>query len=116
MRGATEARVGAVIVLALALIVVGYFFLRGMGLGADIYYVRLTGPANIATGNDVRLQGVKVGQVQEVTLDPDTQKPLLTLAIRRGKPRFQLMRNYQYAVQTSAIIGESYVDIRGAYN
>src|SRR4028118_1915321 len=104
MRGATEARVGAVIVLALALIVVGYFFLRGMGLGADIYYVRLTGPANIATGNDVRLQGVKIGQVQEVTLDPVTQKPLLTLAVRRNNPPFVLLQSYQYSIQSGSLL------------
>ena len=115
MRVANEIRVGIVVVLALALLAAGYFFLRGVGLGADLYYMRLNGIASVATGNDVRLQGVKVGQVQEVTLDPDTQQPLLTLAIRRQKQRFQLMRNYRYAVQTSSIIGESYVDIRGPY-
>lgn len=116
MRGANEVKVGVVVVLALILMIGGYFYLRGLGLGADLYYLRLNGVASVAAGNDVRLQGVKVGQVQEVTLDPATQKPLLTLAVRRGTPPFQLMRNYQYAVQTSAIIGESYVDIRGPYS
>ncbi|HVF10917.1 MAG TPA: MlaD family protein [Abditibacteriaceae bacterium] len=115
MRGANEIRVGIVVVLAVSLMIGGYFYLRGLGLGADLYYLRLNGVASVAAGNDVRLQGVKVGQVKEVTLDPNTQKPLLTLAIRRGKPPFQLMRDYHYAVQTSAIIGESYVDIRGVY-
>src|SRR5688572_19511704 len=102
MQGANEARVGIVVVAALALMVAGYFFLRGFGLGADLYYLRLSGAANIAEGNDVRLQGVKVGQVQDVTLDRDTQKPLLTLAVRRQDPPFELRRNYRYTVTASA--------------
>lgn len=115
MRVANEVRVGVVVVVALALIVFGYFYLRGVGLGADLYYLRLNGAANIAVGNDVRLQGVKVGEIHDVTLDPATQRPLLTLAVRRDH-RFKLMRDYRYSVQASSLIGENYVDIRGQYH
>ncbi|MBV9468484.1 MAG: MCE family protein [Abitibacteriaceae bacterium] len=115
MRAGNEVRVGVVVILALALMIAGYFYLRGIGLGANLYYLRLNGAANIAAGNDVRLQGVKIGQVHDVTLDPNTQKPLLTLAIRRD-PRFKLMRNYTYSVLATSLIGENYVDIRGAYD
>ncbi|MDF2439400.1 MAG: phospholipid/cholesterol/gamma-HCH transport system substrate-binding protein [Abditibacteriota bacterium] len=116
MRVANEVRVGIVVVLALTLMLSAYFFLRGVGFGAELYYVRLNSAATIAAGNDVRLQGVKVGQVQEVTLDPQTQKPLLTLAIKRQQPAFKLLQNYRYSVQSSAVIGESYVDIRGDFD
>jgi phospholipid/cholesterol/gamma-HCH transport system substrate-binding protein len=116
MRIANEVRVGVVVVLALTIITIGYFVLRGIGLGADLYYMRLNGAATIARGNDVRLQGVRVGQVQEVTLDPDTQKPLLTLAMARGKTPPKLLKQYRYSIQPSSLIGESYVDIRGPYD
>ncbi|MDQ3815841.1 MAG: MlaD family protein [Armatimonadota bacterium] len=115
MRASNEVRVGIVMFLALTLMVVGYFFLRGLGLGADLYYLRLNGAANVAPGNDVRLQGIKIGQVQEVTLDPNTRQPLLTLAVRRATPRFELLTSYKYTIQASALIGDSYVDIRGKY-
>lgn len=113
MRVANEVKVGIVVVIAALLTVFGYFFLRGVGLGADLYYLRVKGPAAIAAGNDVRLQGVKVGQVQEVVLDDETQKPLLTLAVRRHN---KLLKTYTYAISSSALIGESYVDIRGPYD
>jgi ABC-type transporter Mla subunit MlaD len=115
MRFTSEIRVGIVVVLGLCLIFFGYFYLRGVGLGADLYYVRLQGAVAIAQGNDVRLQGVKVGQVKDVNFDALTQKPILVLAIRHGHPPIKFLRSYAYTVQSAGIIGESYVDIRGTY-
>jgi len=116
MRFTHEIRVGVVVLVGLFLMVYGYVWLRGVGLGADLYYLRLNGVANIAEGNDVRLQGVKIGQVQTVTFDPDTQKPILTLAVRHGNPPIKLLTTYIFSIQSAGIIGENYVDIRGPYN
>ena len=77
MRYSNEIRVGIVFLGGLALIVFGYFYLRGLGLNAEFYTLRLNGAASIAQGNDVRLQGVKIGQVSEVNFDPETQQPIL---------------------------------------
>lgn len=114
MKAANEARVGIVVVLALILMVVGYFYLRGLGLSADQYYMRMIGATNIVPGNEVRLQGVKIGQVQEVTLN-DEQKPILTVAVKRGRYPLSLLKSYRYSVQSTSLIGENYVDIRGPY-
>ncbi len=115
MRYLNEIKVGIVVLVGLVLMTFGYFWLRGVGLGADIYLLRLTGAAQIAQGNDVRLQGVKIGQVEEVTFDPNTQQPILRLAVRRTNPPFKLLRSYKYSVQSAGIVGENYVDIRGKY-
>lgn len=115
MRFGNEARVGFVVMLALALALTGYFFLRGVGVGADLYTIRLSGAGAIDKGNDVLLQGIKVGVVREVGLDAETQKPLVTIAVQKSKPPFKLLKSYRYAVQPSGIIGENYVDIRGDY-
>jgi ABC-type transporter Mla subunit MlaD len=115
MRYINEIKVGVVVLLGLVIATIGYFMLRGIGLGADTYLVRLTGAAQIAQGNDVRLQGVKIGQVEDVTFDPATQQPVLRLAVRRTKPAYKLLRSYQYSVQSAGIVGENYVDIRGKY-
>ncbi len=115
MRYGNEIKVGIVFLLGLFVIVFGYFYLRGVGLGADKYYVRLVGAAQIAQGNDVRLRGVKIGQVAEVGFDPKTQDPILTLEVRRSNPPFQLLQSYAYTVQNSGLIGENYIDIRGQY-
>ncbi len=116
MRYSNEIRVGIVFLGGLALIVFGYFYLRGLGLNAEFYTLRLNGAASIAQGNDVRLQGVKIGQVADVNFDPVTQQPILEIAVRRADPSFKLLKTYEYAVQSSGLVGENYVDIRGPYN
>ena len=116
MRYSNELRVGIVFLGGLALIVFGYFYLRGLGLNAEFYTLRLNGAASIAQGNDVRLQGVKVGQVSDVNFDPQTQQPILKIAVRRADPSYKLLKTYQYSVQISGLVGENYVDIRGPYN
>ena len=115
MRYSNEIRVGIVFLGGLALIVFGYFYLRGLGLNAEFYTLRLNGAASIAQGNDVRLQGVKVGQVADVNFDPETQQPILKIAVRRADPSFKLLKTYEYSVQISGLVGENYVDIRGPY-
>ena len=115
MRYGNEIKVGIVFLLGLVVIVFGYFYLRGVGLGADKYYLKLNGAAQIAQGNDVRLQGVKIGQVSDVGFDPGTQQPILTLDVRRSNPPFELLRAYKYTIQSAGLVGENYVDIRGPY-
>ena len=63
----------------------------------------------------MRLQGVKIGQVQDVTFEEATQQPILTLAVRKGKPAYKLLKSYQYTVQSAGIVGENYLDIRGPF-
>ena len=116
MRYSNEIRVGIVFLGGLALIVFGYFYLRGLGLNAEFYTLRLNGAASIAQGNDVRLQGVKIGQVSEVNFDPETQQPILKIAVRRADPSYKLLKTYEYSVQISGLVGENYVDIRGPYS
>lgn len=115
MRVVDEIRVGIVVVLALLLALSGYFFLRGAGPLARADHYRLLveqGVAIVAAGNDVRFQGVKVGEVKKVELHPQSQKPLLTLSIDRRDPPIELRDNYLYTVRAVSPIGENYVDIR----
>ena len=113
MKAANEVRVGAVVLAALALMIFGYFYFSGVGLGAQLYYVHLLQPANISAGADVRLQGVKIGVVHDVSLDFKTQKPLLVLAINNHKPPYQLRKSYTYTVASASLLGDHYVNIHG---
>lgn len=109
-----EARVGVVVLIAIVTMVLGYFYLRGLGLTADKYYMRLTGASHVAPGNEVRLQGVKIGQVQDVTLDSE-QKPLITIAVKRQRTPVEFLKSYRYTVQATSLIGENVIDVRGPY-
>ncbi len=117
MKTKNEAKVGAVVLLALIALLGGYGFLRGMGRGGDTYKLMVkSGAANIQNGSDVRLRGVKIGEVRDVSLDAKTQKPLLTLAIQKQEPAIALLRNYEYSLRSGSLIGENYVDIRGTFD
>lgn len=117
MKNSNEAKVGGVVLLALATLAGGYSYLRGMGRGGDNYKMIVqSGSANIQAGSEVRLRGVKIGEVRAVKLDPTTQKPLLTLAIQSQNPAIALQRNYEYSLRSGSLIGENYVDIRGNFD
>lgn len=116
MKIGNEIRVGLVFLAGLGVIILGYFKLRTVGFNADTYYIELKGAATIAQGNDVRLQGVKIGQVVDVDFAPETQQPILRLAVRRTNPELHLLKSYTYTISNAGIVGESYVDIRGQYD
>lgn len=113
MKATNEARVGAVLLAAIALVIGGYIYFSGVGFGAQQYYLRLLQPVHVPEGAEVRLQGVPIGVVQSVTLDAATQKPLLTLAINRHDPPYQLRQSYTYRINSSSLLGQPYVDISG---
>lgn len=113
MKATNEVRVGGVVLAAMVLLVVGYLYFRGVGFGASFYYVRLEQAASISAGAEVRLQGVKVGVISSVSLDPVTQKPLLVLAVNHHWPPYQLRKSYTYSVTSASLLGDQYMDIRG---
>jgi hypothetical protein len=76
-----------------------------------LYYLRINGPATIAQGNNVRLQGVKSAKC---AMSHSTRKRRShhTIAVKPHK----LLKSYQYSIRTNSLIGEPYVDIRGSYD
>lgn len=63
---------GLLVVIATALFVWGFFFLLGdpIGVSGDEVVVRMEDGAGLGRGNPVHLNGVQVGTVRRVTLDP----------------------------------------------
>lgn len=112
-KGSNEARVGAVVLVALATLGGGYTFLTRQSRGGEMYHLQIqSGVATIRPGSDVMFRGVKIGEVRKVALDPKTQNPLLTLAIQDNDAPVHLRRDYEYSIRAGSFIGENYVDIR----
>jgi len=67
----SEVSVGVVIILGLVLIVGGTIWLRGHGLGGGQRQVqaRFREVGQLQTGNSVKLRGVPVGRVEEISLE-----------------------------------------------
>ncbi|MCA0269972.1 MAG: MlaD family protein [Bacteroidetes bacterium] len=71
-----ELKIGIAVVLATVALVLGVRFLGGLPMlaGTDTYTLALDSGDGLAAGNVVALNGVQVGTVEDVTLDPRTHK------------------------------------------
>jgi phospholipid/cholesterol/gamma-HCH transport system substrate-binding protein len=108
-RGA-EVKVGLIALLALALLAFFAFHLTGLRPGARTYKVCVIfdNAQGLVSGDQVRLSGVQIGEVQSVALDPATLKARADLSIYRGATLYD---TYRFQVSTSGLIQERFVDV-----
>lgn len=78
-----ELKIGLAVVLAVVALVLGVRFLDGLPVlaGTDTYTITLDNGDGIAAGNAVALNGVQVGTVEDVALDPRTRKVRVRIRI-----------------------------------
>jgi len=109
MRLRNEAKVGLIIVGALALLIGIYWFLGGFGLRASSYPVYSVFPnaQKLDKGADVRMAGVKIGIVENVVLTKSS-KARVNMLIWKGTciPSDSIAR-----ITTGAFVGDFYVEI-----
>ncbi|HEX7069356.1 MAG TPA: MlaD family protein [Rhodothermales bacterium] len=81
-----EALIGIVIVLGVAALFFGVRFLEGRPFLKGTYRLVTELPASggVGEGSDVRISGVKVGEVTRLELDPVTHRVTIELGIRDG--------------------------------
>jgi phospholipid/cholesterol/gamma-HCH transport system substrate-binding protein len=78
-----EIKTGIIVVLAVALFIYGFNFLKGRNIfSSDMDLYAIYSEANgITANNTVQINGFKVGTVREVSLDPKTNKILVHFII-----------------------------------
>ncbi len=86
MKRRNEVLVGATILGAIALVVVGTLWLKGSKLGSNEVEVRarFREVGLLAPGNPVRMRGVPVGRVESIELEPDGGAVLVHMTIHEG--------------------------------
>ena len=111
MRISNEIRVGIMFVVGLSLLVLLIVTMTRVGQDHNAYAfsIRFDQAAGIQNGADVRVSGVKVGQVAEIGLDPKTNQALVTVHVDR---RVMLLTGYQYTIGIGGLVGEKFIDIR----
>lgn len=105
----TELKVGLFVVVAVAILVLGYVFTRdGLRAGERAYRVQVVAPSaeGLYEGTPVRLAGVNIGVVDDIALSGD--RAMLTLAIRS---QYQLPVDSQVEVRSSGLLGDRFVGI-----
>ncbi len=109
-----EAKVGAVFLLCVAVLVVGWVQLTG-GLEALNTYtvaVHFADLSGLLRGAPVRLQGVDIGKVAQTGLSYDARFPTKPAAAwLRISKRYRLYRGYVFRIASGSLMGDKYVDV-----
>ncbi len=110
-KGAIEIFVG--IFVLIGLVCVGYLTVKlgKMELLGDNYYTlhaRFQSVSGLTEGATVEIAGVKVGQVEGITLDPERQVAMISLKIMHG---VTLTDDVIASVKTSGLIGDKYIKL-----
>jgi len=111
-----QLRVGALVIVSLAVLAFGIFFISGqVGFLTRRYPLKayFSSAAGLREGAQVRLAGIAVGNVQSILISPYPE------AERAVEVKMQVTRNYKDQIRTDSVamletaglLGESYVDI-----
>jgi len=109
MRTGAEIKVGLITLLAIALLLVFVFYIRGYRATAVTYKVCVTfdDARGIQRGDPVRMLGVKIGQVHSVEITPEL-KAQVTLSVDQ---KHELYDNYKFRIGTAGLIQERFVEV-----
>ena len=105
-----ETVVGA-IVLGIAIIFAVFLWrFSDVGFGTGQYTVdaKFRSAEGITVGTDVRLAGVKIGSVSNLSLDPQTFQAIARLSI---KPEYQMPNDSAAIISSEGLLGGSFVEI-----
>lgn len=103
--------VGAVVVAALALLLIGLALITGRGVASDDYVVRYRNVTGLRYGAPVFYQGYRIGQVGKVTPERNAEgtRYRVTLAIRRDWP---IPQDSPAWLQSSGLLADVSIGIR----
>ena len=110
-KGSIETAVGIFVIIGL--ICVGYLTVKlgKMALfGEDVYhvYAKFQSVSGLKSGAYVEMAGVRVGQVDSIALDRETQAALVKIDIQNG---VDLSDDIIASVSTSGLIGDKYIKL-----
>lgn len=111
-KSSLEMAVGIFVIIGL--LCVGYLTVKlgKMELLGDNYYplyARFSSATGLKPGSNVEIAGVRVGQVEAVTLEPVMKIAMVKLKIEKG---LELEDDSIASVKTSGLIGDKYIMIR----
>lgn len=104
-----ETLIGLGVVVAALLIGAAIYFGKGAGSGSGYdLNVRLAKADGLGAGTEVRLSGIKVGSVTEMTLDPRT---FLVTVHMRIDPTVEVPVDSSILVTSAGLLGSPYLSI-----
>ncbi len=106
-----ETAVGIFVIIGI--VCVGYLTIK-LGkmevLGSNTYplYARFESISGLKTGASVEMAGVQIGQVETISLDPESKMALVRVKIQNG---MTLKDDVIASVTTAGLIGDKYINL-----
>jgi len=108
-RNAVETVMGAVVlVVAAVFLFFAYSSTKVTAATGNTYTARFSRVDGVRDGSDVRINGIKVGQLVSVRLDPKTFDAMVRVSI---DPDIKLSTDTVISIKMSGLLGDKYVDI-----
>ena len=111
-----QLRVGTMVIISLAILAMGIFFISGeVGFFSRRYTLKayISKAGGLRQGAQVRLAGVAVGNIQEVQISPYPERARaveIVMGVARSY-QDQIRADSTASIETVGLLGESYVDI-----
>jgi phospholipid/cholesterol/gamma-HCH transport system substrate-binding protein len=106
-----ELRIGLVVVLGIAIIIIGLYFSGSLPFLERGYkvYVKFSYLGNLPIGGSVKLAGgLKVGTIESVKENPKEGGVIVILKIDK---KYKINRDAIFLIQSASLVGEKYIDI-----
>jgi phospholipid/cholesterol/gamma-HCH transport system substrate-binding protein len=105
-----ETLIGAIVVaIAIGFMFYAYANTSAGGVSGYPIEARFSSADGIVAGTDVRLHGIKIGTVSNVSLDPKTYLAIIRMDVRRD---VQIPDDSAIKVTSSGLLGNSYLSIQ----
>ena len=106
-----ETRIGLLAVVAIVAMVIGYNFLKGREVfsSTNVYYVVYENVDQLAAGDLVTINGLRVGQVASATLNPENVKSILVgLRLEEDLP---VPKDARALIKSDGLLGGKFIAI-----
>ena len=109
-RNIAETLVGAIVLVIAIIFAVFLWRFSDVGFGAGQYTInaKFRSAEGITVGTDVRLAGVKIGSVSNLSLDPKSFNAIARLSI---KPEYQMPEDSAAIISSEGLLGGNFVEI-----
>ncbi len=113
-RNAVETVMGAVVLVVAAVFLFFAYTTTKVTAGTGtVYTAQFSRVDGIRDGTDVRINGIKVGQVLSLTLDPKEFVAVVRLSI---DPALKLSKETIASIKMSGLLGDKFVDLEPGYD
>ena len=110
MKYTNEIKIGVFVISGLILLVFGWAFLREFAVQVQHNFtVVFNDVAGLTKGSFVRINGLRVGRVDNLTLD--TKQNNVLVEIRIQLPEINIPKDSKFYIRTSGYVGDKFLDI-----